>query len=68
MHTGETLAVGKLMTIKSLKSKPELNGKAATVLEALNNGRYRVSIEGDYGEIVLAIKAENLVPRHPRVA
>ena len=54
------------MTIKNLRSKPELNGKSATIVEGLNNGRYRCSIEGDYGEIVLAIKTENLAPRQPR--
>ena len=66
MFAGESLPVGKLMMIKNLKSKPELNGKSATIIEGMNNGRYRVSIEGDYGEIVLAIKHDNLAPRPPR--
>ena len=64
--SAEPLPIGKLMTIKNLRSKPELNGKSATIVEGLNNGRYRCSIEGDYGEIVLAIKTENLAPRQPR--
>ena len=58
--------VGHVVVIDGLKSKPELNGKSATIIEGMNNGRYRVSIEGDYGEIVLAIKHDNLAPRPPR--